>query len=81
MKILFLLAAGFESGLSQSLRIISLLAYALAVIVVIIAGWQFKNGNPDQAKAALLGAVIIALAATIATALFAAGGLPTVHIK
>ena len=75
-----LLLATFESALSQSMKIISLLAFALAFIVVIIAGWQFKNGSPDQAKAALLGAAIIALAGVIATALFMAGGLPTIHI-
>ena len=74
------LLASFESAMAQGMRYIAFIAYAIAFIVVIYAGWQFRQGSPDQAKAGLLGALIIALAAVITSALFSAGGLPTVNI-
>ncbi len=79
MDSLFLLAS-FESALAQAMRYMSLLAYAVAFILIIGAGWAWRSGRPDEAKATLLGAVVIALAAVIASALFSAGGLPTVNI-
>jgi hypothetical protein len=79
MKSLLLLAS-FESAMSQCMRYMALLAFAVAFIMVIAAGWQFRSGSPDQAKSTLLGAVVIALAGVITQALFGAGGLPTVSI-
>lgn len=75
-----LLLASFESALGQTMRYMSLLAYAVAFILVISAGWAWRSGRPDEAKATLLGAAVIALAGVIASALFSAGGLPTVNI-
>lgn len=74
------LLGSFESALSQAMRTMALLAYVVAFILVIAAGWAWRSGRPDEAKPTLLGAVVIALAAVIASALFSAGGLPTVNI-
>ncbi len=56
------LIASFESALSQGMRDIALLTFALAFIMIVSAGWQWRNGRPDEAKSALLGAVVMALA-------------------
>ena len=74
------LIASFESAMSQGLRYLALIAFAIAFIMVVSAGWQFRSGSPDQAKSTLLGAVVIALAGVITHALFGAGGLPTINI-
>ncbi len=74
------LLASFESALGQGLRYMALLTFALAFILIVSAGWQWRTGRPDEAKSALLGAVVMALASVIAEAFFRAGGLPTVNI-
>jgi len=80
MNTLFLLGAAFDSALSYCLGLMAKLAFVVAIIMVIGAGWAWRSGRPDEAKATLLGAVLIALASVIASALFNAGGLPTVNI-
>jgi hypothetical protein len=72
--------ASFDSALSQGLRYIVLLAYAVAIILVISAGWNWRSGRPDEAKMTLLGALVIALSVVIVKALFDTGGLPTISI-
>jgi uncharacterized BrkB/YihY/UPF0761 family membrane protein len=76
----FLLLASFDSAFSYGLGIVAKIAFGIAIILVISAGWAWRSGRPDEAKSTLLGAVIIALAFVIASALFNAGGLPTVNI-
>ncbi len=62
MNTLFLLGAAFDSALSYGLGLITKLAFVVAIIMVISAGWAWRSGRPDEAKATLLGAVLIALA-------------------
>lgn len=80
MNSLLFLGASFDSALSYCLGLIAKLAFVVAIILIIAAGWAWRSGRPDEAKATLLGAVVIALASVIASALFNAGDLPTVNI-
>jgi hypothetical protein len=75
-----IIGAEFDTALSYGLGLVAKLAFVVAIIMIISAGWAWRSGRPDEAKATLLGAVIIALASVIASALFNAGGLPTVEI-
>ncbi len=80
MNSFLFLGAAFDSALSFALGLVAKLAFVVAIIMIISSGWAWRSGRPDEAKLTLLGAVIIALASVIASALFNAGDLPTVNI-
>lgn len=69
-----LAAGGFTQGLSKALGLIMMIAFVYAVIKI-IGGAANYNRDPDAAKQAIIGGMLIAGAVAIVTGLFTAFGI------
>jgi hypothetical protein len=74
--VFFAQATSLNTAIGGGMGILASIAYLGAFAMIIAASWNVQKGQSEQAKWAVVGALIAAVASLIVKALFATGEIP-----
>ena len=75
-SLIFAQASTLTTAIGGGMGILASIAYLGAFAMIIAASWQVQRGQSENAKWAVVGALIAAVASLIVKALFATGEIP-----